>query len=46
MSESLRNDGWRCQRKGGLPAPPNQIAEGDRDYYLERKYPLAFSLPR
>ncbi|WP_309398201.1 fumarate reductase/succinate dehydrogenase flavoprotein subunit [Cerasicoccus maritimus] len=47
MSESLRNDGriWAPKtkelaqkvRKGELKA--NDIAEEDRDYYLERKYP-------
>jgi len=41
MSESLRNDGrvWVPKRKEDCPKPPNQIAEADRDYYLERKYP-------
>ena len=41
MSESLRNDGrvWVPKRKEDCPKPPNQIPEGDRDYYLERKYP-------
>ncbi len=41
MSESLRNDGrvWVPKRKEDCPKPPNQIAESDRDYYLERKYP-------
>ncbi len=40
MSESLRNDGrvWVPQ-KGGDNRPPNLIAEDERDYYLERKYP-------
>src|SRR5256714_7993553 len=40
MSESLRNDGrvWVPQR-GGDDRPPNEIPEGERDYYLERKYP-------
>ncbi len=40
MSESLRNDGrvWVPQHKGDRRPPP-QIPEGDRDYYLERKYP-------
>ncbi len=40
MSESLRNDGrvW-VPKKAGDKRPPNQIPEGDRDYYLERKYP-------
>jgi len=40
MSESLRNDGriW-VPRKKGDTRPPNQIPEGERDYYLERKYP-------
>ena len=47
MSESLRNDGriWvpakledaKAIREGKLS--PNEIAEGDRDYYLERRYP-------
>ncbi|MEO0796425.1 MAG: fumarate reductase/succinate dehydrogenase flavoprotein subunit [Verrucomicrobiota bacterium] len=47
MSESLRNDGriWVPKdkaaaekiRKGELN--PNDVAEDDRDYYLERKYP-------
>jgi len=41
MSESLRNDGrvWVPKRKEDCPKPPNSIAEEDRDYYLERKYP-------
>jgi len=40
MSESLRNDGriWVPKEKGDK-RPPNQIPEGDRDYYLERRYP-------
>jgi succinate dehydrogenase / fumarate reductase, flavoprotein subunit len=40
MSESLRNDGriW-VPRKTGDPRPPGEIPEGDRDYYLERRYP-------
>ncbi len=40
MSESLRNDGriW-VPKKAKDPRPPNQIPEGDRDYYLERQYP-------
>lgn len=47
MSESLRNDGriWVPNtretaekiRKGQVK--PSDVAEGDRDYYLERKYP-------
>lgn len=47
MSESLRNDGriWvpknledaKAIQQGKLK--PNQIAEEDRDYYLERRYP-------
>ena len=47
MSESLRNDGrvWAPKsqeiakqiREGKLD--PNAVAEDDRDYYLERKYP-------
>ncbi len=41
MSESLRNDGrvWVPKRKEDCAKPPNQIPEGDRDYFLERKYP-------
>jgi succinate dehydrogenase / fumarate reductase flavoprotein subunit len=41
MSESLRNDGrvWVPQRKEDCDQDPNSIAEADRDYYLERKYP-------
>jgi succinate dehydrogenase / fumarate reductase flavoprotein subunit len=40
MSESLRNDGriWVPKAQGDK-RPPQQIPEGDRDYYLERKYP-------
>src|SRR6202790_4371694 len=40
MSESLRNDGrvW-VPTKQGDTRPPDQIPEGERDYYLERKYP-------
>jgi succinate dehydrogenase / fumarate reductase flavoprotein subunit len=40
MSESLRNDGrvW-VPKTSGDTRPPGQIPEGDRDYYLERKYP-------
>src|SRR6188768_828169 len=40
MSESLRNDGrvW-VPLKQGDTRPPAQIAEGERDYYLERRYP-------
>jgi succinate dehydrogenase / fumarate reductase, flavoprotein subunit len=40
MSESLRNDGriWVPER-GGDKRRPSQIPEGERDYYLERKYP-------
>ena len=41
MSESLRNDGrcWVPKRKEDCGKPPGSIAEEDRDYYLERKYP-------
>jgi succinate dehydrogenase / fumarate reductase, flavoprotein subunit len=47
MSESLRNDGriWVSKRKEDAEAirsgklKPTQIAEADRDYYLERRYP-------
>ena len=40
MSESLRNDGriWVPRKKGDTRAP-NEIAESERDYYLERLYP-------
>jgi succinate dehydrogenase / fumarate reductase flavoprotein subunit len=40
MSESLRNDGrvWVPARKGDT-RPPGQIPEGERDYFLERKFP-------
>ncbi|HNJ41163.1 MAG TPA: fumarate reductase/succinate dehydrogenase flavoprotein subunit, partial [Acidobacteriota bacterium] len=40
MSESLRNDGriWVPLKKGDSRSP-DQIPEGERDYYLERKYP-------
>jgi len=40
MSESLRNDGrvW-VPKKAGDQRAPNDIAESDRDYFLERKYP-------
>lgn len=47
MSESLRNDGriWVPKKKEDALAiregklKPTQIAEEDRDYYLERRYP-------
>jgi succinate dehydrogenase / fumarate reductase flavoprotein subunit len=40
MSESLRNDGriW-VPSQAGDRRPPPEIPEGERDYYLERKYP-------
>jgi len=40
MSESLRNDGriWVPKQKGDKRRP-QEIPEGERDYYLERKYP-------
>lgn len=40
MSESLRNDGrvW-VPIKAGDHRPASQIPEGERDYFLERKYP-------
>ena len=40
MSESLRNDGriWVPKRAGDGRAP-DEIPEGERDYYLERRYP-------
>ncbi len=41
MSESLRNDGriWVPKKKEDCAKHPNDIAEADRDYYLERIYP-------
>ena len=41
MSESLRNDGrvWVPKKKEDCKKPPSEIAEEDRDYFLERKYP-------
>lgn len=41
MSESLRNDGrcWVPKKKEDCDKPAAAIAEDDRDYYLERKYP-------
>ena len=40
MSESLRNDGrvWVPKARGDQRLPA-QIPDGERDYYLERKYP-------
>jgi succinate dehydrogenase / fumarate reductase flavoprotein subunit len=40
MSESLRNDGrvW-VPKQGGDKRAPGDIPDGERDYYLERKYP-------
>jgi succinate dehydrogenase / fumarate reductase flavoprotein subunit len=40
MSESLRNDGrvWVPKRKEDGKKRPQEIAEADRDYYLERMY--------
>ena len=41
MSESLRNDGrvWVPTKTEDRGRKPDEIPEGDRDYYLERKYP-------
>ncbi|MEV6599419.1 fumarate reductase/succinate dehydrogenase flavoprotein subunit [Actinoplanes sp. NPDC051346] len=41
MSESLRNDGrvWVPKRREDCGKPAGDIAEADRDYYLERIYP-------
>jgi succinate dehydrogenase / fumarate reductase flavoprotein subunit len=41
MSESLRNDGrcWVPKRAEDRLKDPREIAEEDRDYYLERRYP-------
>jgi len=40
MSESLRNDGriWVPKKKGDN-RKPTEIPEGERDYFLERRYP-------
>ena len=40
MSESLRNDGrvWVPTAEGEVRAP-GEVPDGERDYYLERKYP-------
>ena len=40
MSESLRNDGgvW-VPKKNNDTRAPNDIPEGERDYFLERRYP-------
>lgn len=41
MSESLRNDGrvWAPKKAEDCDKQPEQIAEQDRDYFLERMYP-------
>ncbi len=41
MSESLRNDGrvWVPKNAEDVTKDPGTIAESDRDYYLERRYP-------
>jgi succinate dehydrogenase / fumarate reductase flavoprotein subunit len=41
MSESLRNDGriWVPKNAADCDKDPREIAEADRDYYLERIYP-------
>jgi succinate dehydrogenase / fumarate reductase flavoprotein subunit len=41
MSESLRNDGrvWVPKKKEDCAKDPSTIAEEDRDYFLERRYP-------
>ena len=41
MSESLRNDGriWVPKQQADCAKDPREIAEADRDYYLERMYP-------
>jgi len=41
MSESLRNDGriWVPKKAEDCAKDPREIAEEDRDYYLERIYP-------
>ncbi len=41
MSESLRNDGrvWVPKNKSDCQKSASEIADADRDYFLERKYP-------
>ena len=41
MSESLRNDGrvWVPKNPSDIGKHPTQVADGERDYYLERLYP-------
>ena len=41
MSESLRNDGriWAPKKQEDCDKQPEDIAEHDRDYFLERMYP-------
>jgi succinate dehydrogenase / fumarate reductase flavoprotein subunit len=41
MSESLRNDGrvWAPKKVADCDKKPEEIAEEDRDYFLERMYP-------
>ena len=41
MSESLRNDGriWAPKKQQDCDKQPEEIAEQDRDYFLERMYP-------
>jgi len=41
MSESLRNDGrvWVPRNKSDVTKKPSEIAEKDRYYYLEERYP-------
>ena len=42
MSESLRNDGriWVPKKAEDCGKDPREIAEEDRDYYLERDLPV------
>ena len=46
MSESLRNDGriWAPKKSEDCTKDPNDIAEQDRDYFLERLYPAFANL--
>ena len=46
MSESLRNDGriWAPKNKEDCDKSPNDIAEEDLDYFLERMYPAFANL--
>ncbi len=46
MSESLRNDGriWAPKNEADCDKDPNDIAQSERDYFLERLYPAFANL--